>query len=216
MNNFFYKVNDKEYEVVVTPKRIRNYHYRFKDGKFVVSCPYIYFKSTIIKGLDEFGEKLIKRSTKPSPIKENGMYLFGKFHELSYPGKLKIDGKEISFKNSEELLKKLKPIFLNFVTSRVRYFQSQMRVEPYKVRVQKMKTRYGSNSRKTKTLNFNLNLLHYDVEVIDSVVVHELAHIVVFDHSKKFYDVVYRYCPYYNQCRKMLVKGVYHAESYHK
>lgn len=211
MKNFFYKVNDKEYEVVVTPKRIRNYHYRFKDDKFVISCPLFYTKSTIIKGLDQFAESLIKRSIKPSPIKENGMYLYGNFVELKYPGKILIDGKELSYQDNDELLLKLKPSFLDFVTKRVKYYSELMKLPLYKVRVQKMKSRYGSNSKHTKTLNFNLNLIHYEVGVIDSVIVHELAHILVFDHSKKFYDVVYKYCPDYPKYRKMLNKGIYHA-----
>ena len=211
MQNFFYKVNDKEYEVVVIHKRIRNIHYRFKDGKFVISCPPITLKSTITRGLDKFAVKLIKASTKDSPITDEGLYLFGNFHKVNYPGKLRIDGEEISFKDSEQLLKKLKPIFLKYVTARVRYYEKLMKVPSYNVRVQKMKTRYGSNSKKTKTLNFALALVHYEPSVIDSVVVHELAHIVVFDHSKRFYDVVYRYCPEYNKYRKQLTKGVYHA-----
>ena len=211
MNNFFYKVNDQEYEVVVITKRIRNYHYRFKDGKFVISCPFIHSKGVIIKGLDQFAESLIKRSYKPTPIKENGMYLYGQFYELSYPGRVSIDGKEISYKDNDELLKKLKPLFKEFVTKRVRHYETLMKVESYNVRVQKMKSRYGSNSKRTKTLNFNLDLIHYEVGVIDSVVVHELAHILVFDHSKKFYDVVYKYCPEYQKYRKMLTRGVYHA-----
>ena len=211
MKNFFYKVNNQEYEVVIIRKYIKNYHYRFKDNKFVVSCPFIYSKLTIIKGLDQFGESLIKRSSKPEPIKDNGIYLFGQFHELKYPGKISINSRELSFKDNDELMKKLKPVFLEFITKRVRYYESLMKVEPYKVRVQKMKTRYGSNSRKTKSLNFNLNLIHYEIGVIDSVVVHELAHIKVFNHSKQFYDVVYQYCPDYNKYRKMLNKGIYHA-----
>ena len=211
MKNFFYKVNDKEYEVVVTPKRIRNYHYRFKDEKFVITCPLFYTKATIIKGLDQFAESLIKRSTKPSPVKENGMYLYGQFHELNYPGKITVDGKELSFKDNDDLLLKLKPLFREFMTNRVKYYSDLMNVPQYKVRVQNMKSRYGSNSKQTKTLNFNLQLIHYEVGVIDSVIVHELAHILVFNHSKQFYDVVYKYCPDYQKYRKMLNKGIYHA-----
>ena len=215
MKNFFYKVNNQEYEVVVIPKKIRNYHYRFKDDKFVISVPIFYSKATIYKGLDQFAESLIKRSTKPTPSNENGMYLFGKFYELNYPGKITLDGKELSFKDNDELLTKLKPIFLDFISKKVRYYEKIMKVDSYKVRVQQMKSRYGSNSKQTKTLNFNLNLIHYDVEVIDSVIVHELAHCKVFNHSKEFYDVVYQYCPNYQKCRKMLNKGIYHAESNH-
>ena len=213
MKNFFYKVNNKEYEVIVIHKRMKNINIRFKDDKFVISCPYFTNKLQVVPLLDKYGESLIKRSAKPSPTNENGMYLFGQFNELSYPGVLNVCNKELSFQDNEELLTKLKPVFKDYVTGRVRYFEKLMNVESYKVRVQKMKSRFGSNSKHTKTLNFSMSLIHFDSEVIDSVVVHELAHILVFDHSKKFYDVVYRYCPEYPKYRKMLVKGVYHAES---
>lgn len=211
MNSFLYKVNDKEYEVVVTYKRVRNINYRFKDGKFVVSCNRFVGKGQIVSGLDKFAERLIKSSTKPVPIKENGMFIYGQFYELTYPGTVDFGYGELSYKDNDDLLNKLKPIFKKYVTERVRYYEKLMNVESYNVRVQKMKTRFGSNSKRTKTLNFGLSLIHFDPGVIDSVVVHELAHILVFDHSKKFYDVVYRYCPDYPKYRKMLVKGVYHA-----
>ena len=211
MKNFIYKVNDKEYEVVIIHKRVKNVTVRFKDEKFVVSCPYYTNKFLVVPLLDKYAENLIKRSTKPSPVSENGIYLFGQFNELSYPGVLHLGTKEISFKDNEDLMTKLKPIFKDYVEQRVRYYEKQMNVESYEVRVQNMKTRFGSNSKHTKTLNFSMSLIHFDPEVIDSVVVHELAHILVFNHSKQFYDVVYRYCPDYPKYRKMLIKGVYHA-----
>ena len=211
MKNFFYKVNDKEYEVVINHKRVKNVIVRFKDDKFVVSCPYYTSKLLVVPLLDKHAEKLIKRSSKPSPINENGIYLFGQFNELSYPGALHLGDKEISYKDNDDLINKLKPIFKGYIEQRVRYYEKLMNVESYKVRVQKMKTRFGSNSKHTKTLNFSMSLIHFDPEVIDSVVVHELAHILVFNHSKQFYDVVYRYCPEYPKYRKMLIKGVYHA-----
>ena len=211
MKNFFYKVNDKEYEVVIVHKRMRNIRVRFKDNKFVVSCPHFTNKYLIVPLLDKHAESLIKRSTTPSACSEEGMFLFGNFVKLEYPGSIKIEESIIDYIDNDDLLNKLKPIFKKYVTGRVRYYEKQMGVESYKVRVQKMKTRFGSNSKKTKTLNFSMTLIHFAPEVIDSVVVHELAHILVFDHSKKFYDVVYRYCPDYPRYRKMLIKGVYHA-----
>ena len=58
-----------------------------------------------------------------------------------------------------------------------------------------------------KTLTFSFVLIHYSKEVIDSVVIHELAHDLFFDHSSNFYNVVYNYCPNYDILRKQLVKG---------
>ena len=77
----------------------------------------------------------------------------------------------------------------------------------YKVTLKDMRTRFGSNSKHTKTLHFAYVLIHYSFDIIDSVIVHELAHILVYDHSKKFYDVVYKYCPDYDIYRKKLIKG---------
>ncbi len=211
MNNFFYKVNDQEYEVVVTTKRIKNVHYRYKNGKFYVSCNRFTSQKFIQKGLDKFALKLIKSGSQIPPIGEDYLYLFGHRYDLVYPGRILINGyPEIKFNNQEQLEKKLRPIFLDFIIKRVRYYQKEMGVPEYKVGVRKMSTRYGSNSKKTKHLNFALVLIHYSVPIIDSVVVHELAHIKEFNHSKKFYDVVYKYCPDYDKYRRDLIKGVYH------
>ena len=209
--SFFYKVNGTEYEVEVIYKRIKNVHYRFRDGKFLVTCPRLTTKGFITKGLDKYGAQLIKRCTKPEPINEDSIYIFGNKYDLSYPGKITVSGyKEIKYTSQDELYKKIKPIFLDIVTKRVRYYESLMKVPSYKVSVKNMKSRFGSNSKYTKTLSFALTLVHFSMPIIDSVVVHELAHILVYDHSKKFYDVVYKYCPEYPKYRKMLIRGIYH------
>lgn len=211
MGNFFYKVNDIDYEVEVIYKRIKNVHYRFKDNKFVVTCNRWTSKHFIVNGLDKFAEKLIKTSAKESAINDKYIYLFGYKYDLSYPGRISISNyPEIVYNSLDELKKKLKPIFTKIITERVKYYESLMNLPSYKVVVREMKSRYGSNSRYTKHLNFAFSLIHYSMSIIDSVVVHELAHILVYDHSKKFYDVVYKYCPNYDVYRKMLIKGIYH------
>lgn len=211
MKNFFYKVNGQEYEVVIIHKYIKNIHYRFRDNKFIVSCPLFTSKHLILRGLDRHAERMIKGSNKEEPLSEKHIYIFGNRYDLSYPGRFSIQGyQDIVYKNKDELMKKLRPVFLDVVTKRVRYYEKLMKLPSYQVSVRNMKSRLGSNSRKTKRLNFALSLVHYSMPIIDSVVVHELAHIEVFNHSKKFYDVVYKYCPEYPKYRKMLLKGVYH------
>ena len=48
-------------------------------------------------------------------------YLHSKEYKIVEVNIQKRDGVEISYKDSEQLLKKLKPIFLNYLTGRVRY-----------------------------------------------------------------------------------------------
>ena len=210
MKNFFYKVNDKEYEVIVTHKRIKNIHYRFKDDKFYISCHPFVGRHTLINGLNQFGEGLIRRSSKEKPIGDNYIYLFGEKYIINTSGKLSLSGyKEINYKNHDDLLKKLKPIFKDIITQRVRYYEGLMNVPSYTINVRNMTSRYGSNSKYSKNINFAFTLIHYSFAIIDSVVVHELAHILVFNHSKKFYDVVYKYYPDYDSCHTKLRKGVF-------
>ena len=210
MNEFFYKVNEKEYPVQVTYKRIKNIHYRFKDGVFMVSCSRLVSKSNIIKGLDKFAVSLLKRSEKPAPISEDYMYLFGVKVDLQETGEISFtNDKKIVYKDRLDLDKKLHKMFLEILKERVAYYSNVMSLPSYKVSLKNMKTRFGSNSSYTKTLHFSYMLIHYSYEIIDSVIIHELAHILVRDHSKKFYDVVYKYCPNYKIYRKKLIRGEY-------
>ena len=208
MNDFIYKVNGNEYPVHIIYKRIKNIHFRFIDGAFVVSCNRYTLKKQIVSGLEKYGESLIKRSTKPQARGEDYIYLLGVKINIHNYGEINFnDGSKISYSSKEDLDKKLKKYFLSFITRRVEYYTKIMGVPLYKVTVKDMKSRFGSNSKYTKSLHFSTILMHYSLPIIDSVVVHELAHILVYDHSKKFYDVVYKYCPDYDLYRKKIIKG---------
>lgn len=99
---------------------------------------------------------------------------------------------------------------LAYFTSRVAYFAPIMGIKtPYKVKVRDMMSRVGSNSGQTKTLAFSLWLYHFSPAVIDSVVIHELAHDKVRNHSSKFYAIVLQYCPDYWALRKRIVRHQY-------
>ena len=194
--------NSITYPVVIEYKRIRNSYFRFKDGTFHITSSYLVPTSSLMKSLEKFAPRLLKvKGNKESPysFKENYLYLFGEKQEL--PPNV----------NDEKTLDRyLKQILLEYLNKRVPIYKSMMNVQtPYKVKVRKMNTRHGSNSRKTKSLAFQLSLVHYSPEIIDSVIVHELVHDKVFNHSKTFYNEVYKYCPNYWILKRKLDKGVY-------
>ena len=56
-----------------------------------------------------------------------------------------------------------------------------------RVSIRKQKTRWGSCSTKNN-INLNANLLHLPSELIDYVLLHELVHTRVKNHSKDFWD----------------------------
>lgn len=201
--------NGEIYQVIITRKKMKNIRYRLQDDTFLISAPYLATKGSIQKGLIKFAPMLIARR-KPASEGDDFIYLFGYRYPLDGSGTLTlIDGQKINFSSREDLKKKLRKAFLKIVTKRVRYYENLMMLEPHNVRVRKMNTRYGSNSKKTHSVSFALKLYHYSIDILDAIVVHELAHSIHFDHSKAFYDVVYKYCKDYDNLHDKLTKGIY-------
>ena len=101
-------------------------------------------------------------------------------------------------KLTEEELRSLADRALAYLPGRVAYYAQKMGVTYGRVTVRNQRTRWGSCSNKGN-LNFNCLLMLTPPEVIDSVVVHELAHRREMNHSKQFYAVVYAAYPEYDR-----------------
>lgn len=67
------------------------------------------------------------------------------------------------------------------------------------------KTRWGSCSA-SGNITLNWKLLMAPPEIIDYVIIHELAHRKHMNHSQKFWQFVEHYCPGWKESRKWLVK----------
>ena len=89
------------------------------------------------------------------------------------------------------------------IPERVEYYAAIMGVKPTGITITGAQKRYGSCSAKNR-LCFTWRLMAYPLEAIDSVVVHELAHIVHKNHGKDFYALVESVLPDYRQSKKLL------------
>ena len=79
---------------------------------------------------------------------------------------------------------------------RVAHFGALMGLTPAGVKITSAQTRWGSCSGKNR-LCFSYKVMLLPDEAIDYVVVHELAHIRVKNHSADFYRLVAQYIPDY-------------------
>ncbi len=211
--DYFYNFN--HYHVLITYKRIRNiiYHYKIEKNLFEISAPYFASEKKIMKHLDEFAPKLIKKAEDKKPsLLNNQVYIFGKLYPIEISNVNQFNNNVIYLKNKIDLNKVLKKILLNYLNQKVRYYENLMNIKPYKISVRNMHTRFGSNSKRSHHLSFALNLVHYNYPVIDSVIIHELSHDKHFDHSASFYQLVYQYCPNYKNYKKALNKNRYDYE----
>ncbi len=90
-----------------------------------------------------------------------------------------------------------------FLKERLDFFAQEMGLKYTKLTLKKMKSRWGScNTRREITLNNEL--LKLPQNLIEYVVVHELAHITHMNHSKAFHALVQSYLPNAKEYRKEL------------
>lgn len=104
---------------------------------------------------------------------------------------------------SDEELKALVKQAKQYIPQRASYYAELMGLKTARITIRSQRTKWGSCSAK-KSLNFNCLLMLTPPDIIDSVVVHELCHLVEMNHSKRFYALLYKYCPDYDRCRKWL------------
>ncbi len=79
-------------------------------------------------------------------------------------------------------------------------------LHPYnKVTVKDQRSRWGSCSN-NGNLSFNLLLASLPTELIDYVIIHELAHLTELNHSKEFWKIVASLDPEFQYHRKLLHK----------
>jgi predicted metal-dependent hydrolase len=72
-----------------------------------------------------------------------------------------------------------------------------------RIRIGGQRTLWGSCSR-SGTLSFNWRLVLAPFAVLDYVVVHELCHLCVLDHSRRFWGLVERRRPHWREQRDWL------------
>lgn len=80
-----------------------------------------------------------------------------------------------------------------------------MELFPQAVAYKKYKRRWGCCDARDK-ITFNTLLSQFDDEVIEYIVIHELAHIREKNHSRRFWELVGRFCPRYPAIHKK-IKG---------
>lgn len=112
------------------------------------------------------------------------------------------DGNNI-LNNDKSITKEEKLILMSKIDGYVKKYQTQLGVFVNKYSLRKMRTLWGSCSTKTRNIRFNEKLYYKNDKFIEYIVLHELTHIIVPNHSKRFYSIIKKYMPDY----KMILKS---------
>lgn len=198
-------IENKLYNVKIIRKNNKKTYIRLNENEIIVTTNYFVTNKKIKKLLEENINFLIKRAK----TFKKGFYLMGKEYEVIYDEKINktyIDDNKIITKNEKSLLKfeseKVKEIFSNRLILNYNKFSENI---PFpSLRVRKMKSKWGVCNIKNISITLNYNLINYDYDCLDYVIIHELSHLVHFNHSKKFWELVQKYEPNYKNIKKKL------------
>lgn len=115
------------------------------------------------------------------------------------------------FKDLDLINKKAKFEFESFykakaeklIEEKVSHFSQLMNLFPKGLKVRQYKARWGSCNNK-RFLQFNYLIAMLPDDVIDYIVIHELAHLQHFNHSREFWFLVAKYNPQYQDIKRWL------------
>lgn len=195
-------------DVEIDRKKIKNIYFRFKDDKkLYVSCNYLCTENYIEKLLKDNEKDIIKLYKKCIDKMEevNDIYYLGNKMEIVYSNKIKIDNDIIYGPSKDAINKYLEEHSIGIFKERLDRLKILFNDLPqFRLRVRKMKTRWGVCNKSSMTVTLNTELIHKDVTLIDYVIIHELCHFKYMNHSNLFWKEVEKYYPYYKLARKRL------------
>jgi len=114
--------------------------------------------------------------------------------------KNRADNEIIDDENRDEL----RSILSEWIDERLPYWEERMALKSSGYRIRDMRSRWGSCNHRTRMLCFNLKLALFDQDILDYVIVHELAHIAEANHGPKFWEIVATQVPDHKEKRKLL------------
>jgi len=91
----------------------------------------------------------------------------------------------------------------SYIPKRVSYLADKYNFKYNKVRLSKASGRWGSCNN-NGTISLNIALMQLPFELIDYVIIHELAHTKQMNHSRDFWNIVETINPDYKEHRKTL------------
>ena len=202
-----YELDDKIYNVIIKKKGNKNTYIRVdENNNIIVTTNYFITNNKIKKRLDDNIKFLNKALNKE---KKEGFYLMGKKYDIIIDENIKnieINNNIIKVKSLKYLNNWYKKEIFKIFKERLDFYYNKFDENiPYPIlKIRTMKTRWGVCNRKVKSVTLNFNLVKYDYDCLDYVIVHELSHFVHFDHSKEFWNTVSKYYPNYKIVQKKL------------
>ena len=203
-----YVLNGVEYPIKIIRKNNKNTYIRVRDNTIIVTTNYFVTINKIEQLINDnsafIDSALVKDINKNI---DSSFRLFGKKYDIIYGfPNIEIEKEKIYAKDEKTLNKFLSKYIYNKYEERVNYWYNifEEKIPRPNLKIRKMTSRWGVCNIKNNNVTLNLELSRFNIEILDYVIVHELAHFIHPNHSKDFWLLVGKYHPKYKDARKYL------------
>ena len=216
-----YVYKDEEYIVKITRKNIKNMYFKIKNDSLEVTAGPFFSNKQIKVFVHDNIEKFIKFINKrinnqTINYKSNFLYIFGIkkmffVEQNKNPSYYETDDmlyiKTLTGAKSEvtkEIKKYLKEKLNNYIKVKLPELEKTMNLDKHNYSIVYKESNWGTNMVNKNKISFSSKLAHFSHEVIECVIVHELAHSIEPNHSKAFWAIVKKYVPDYKEYKSIL------------
>lgn len=218
-------INGKEFHCELKRQRRHSItaHIR-RDGVIEVKAPLLYRESDMLAFLNQHRRWIFNHLDRlQNADNQQKKYVSGEIHHYlgekytlqvveSNTNSVKIEGNSLIVNSkSPEIVEKLlnnwyknqaKTVFSELLPPIIGKFR-KYNVAPTKIGIRDMRSRWGSCSRKGH-ISLNLQLIKLPENCIRQVMIHEMCHLVYFDHQAGFYALMTEMMPDWKLWKKQL------------
>jgi predicted metal-dependent hydrolase len=178
-------------------------------------------KEVVIEKSPWIEKKLNDRPKKHQYKEGERVFILGQPHVLSLflgRGKSVIEGDKLVLMCSDFSQEKVKNALEKFLKIKAQEYltarceqlaKKTIDMVPFSIKVKSYRARWGSCSQKGE-ISFNWKLICQPISICDYVIIHELCHLIHFNHSKAFWQLVETHYPLYKKAKKYLSQQICH------
>lgn len=213
------------FNVEINQKCIKNIYMKVEDNNIIVSAPkymQIYEIYNFIETKRDWIYKVYNyyQYKKKNTLKYSGgdsFYVFGEKYNLIYnPGEKNVSIVDrsiyLSCKDFDDGIKYLYTYFEKMILDKAYgYLNKYLYIlEDYGynnmpvLNVKFLKGKWGVCFTRNNKINISYYILHYPSECLEYIIIHELTHFIIPNHSKRFYEIIEHNMPNYKQANDKL------------
>ena len=211
-------------EYTLVRKKIKNVYIQIKDGKVIVKASYSISKSKIDELISQkknwISKRVLKSPTKRKidTIDKNYIYILNNKINIKYQKHSKsniivnldentcsvmlpqsfVNSKENVAKINKKIDNELKKLANKYIMNVMEKYIALTGLTTCEIKIRKFKSIWGNCSSK-KVIKINQNLIHYGIDQIEYVCLHEITHLKYMNHQKEFWKFVKKYMPNYKE-----------------